>query len=113
MKAIITGLVLFLATAANAQRGSQTVSIHQNTAKTAVKGVVSHFTGKACDFFITATVDGQEIKLVPMNLPTEFDVDGKKIVFDYIHTDDKISQSCGYESAVNVSNVKNQKVGRN
>lgn len=110
MKAIITGLVLFIATGAFAQKGEgSTVSIHQNTAQTGIKGVVSSFDGRSCNFYITAQVNGKEIKLLPMNLPSEFDVDGTKIIFDYINTSDKINATCGFESAVNVSNVKLQK----
>ena len=111
MKAILTGLVLLLATGAFAQKGvGATVRIHQNTAQTGIKGVVSNFEGKSCSFYITAQVDGEEVKVVPMNLPSEFEADGTKIVFDYIHTSDRVNSICGFESAVSVSNVKLQKV---
>lgn len=110
MKAIITGLVLFLATGAFAQRhtggavtGTPTVT---NATHKGVKGTVTSFDGRACNFHITITENGKNVGLVPINLPAEFNQDGLTIVFDYLETKDEISQGCGYRSAISVSNVK-------
>ena len=109
MKAILTMFALMLVTGAFAQRGNLTNVSTTTPTRTNVKGVVSHFEGRACDFYITATIDGQEVKYVPLNLPDEFDVDGLKIVFDFVLTEERVNEQC-VTAAVNVSNVKLQKI---
>lgn len=107
MKAIITVLAVLFVTGAFAQKNTNTISQAPITQK-GVKGVVSHFEGKECDFYITANVNGHDVKYYPINLPAEFDVDGKKIIFDFVTTTDRIDEAC-VVSAISVSNVKNQK----
>jgi len=82
----------------------QAVSVDQKTAYQVV-GVVHVADVNACGTWLEVRQGSKVVRLNPVNLPESFNVDGKRIKFDYGVTGNKSANVCAGNSSVFVENV--------
>lgn len=75
----------------------------------AIKGIV-RMNNKACGLHIEIPGAAGAVNVYPVNLPDDFKVDGKNILFDYGQVDTKFTSECDAERSVIVSNVKPRRI---
>ncbi|MFT6503027.1 MAG: hypothetical protein ACJASQ_003159 [Crocinitomicaceae bacterium] len=120
MKLVMTLSIMLMTTAVFAQQkrsmrahvGDRTQSVERIQVAersphmhSAIKGIV-RMNDKACGLHIEVPGDGGAVNVYPVNLPENFKVDGKSILFDYGQVDPKFTPECATERSVMVSNVK-------
>jgi hypothetical protein len=89
----------------------QAVSTEQKTGYQVV-GVVHVADANACGTWIEVQQGSKVVRLNPVNLPESFNVDGKRIKFDYGVTGNKSANVCAGNSSVFIENVSIAKLYR-
>ena len=80
----------------NGTKNSETVQV--------IKGTV-HVSNEGCPLYITAKIDGQLMKLYPVNLEKSYKIDGLKIKFSYNLSRAMQPENCQVDKVVSVENV--------
>lgn len=85
---------------------SQLAEVEQTAADEKISGVVRAMY-KGCSPLIETTIDGELVKLYPVNLSEKFQVDGLKIKFNYLPSRAQQPESCTLITrVVSVENVE-------
>ena len=80
-------------------------AVHKDT-----KGEVVYIKSEGCPLYLRVSEGEQMVKLFPIDLPARFQVDGMKLIFDYVDAKGTYPESCNFTKAISVSNVREVKV---